>query len=99
MKLPQPSPLEFRLLALVIRERGGREIAKLYEKTHGVPISYGSLYTTLRRMADDGWIKVRPDPSGDGRARLFSIAAPGRTAFNAMATSFGRTIGSLKGAS
>lgn len=76
------SETEFRLLALVApRERSGREVAKLYRQETGRGISYGTLYTTFRRMREAGWVKVR-DEESDGRVRYFRITAAGALALH-----------------
>jgi len=76
-----PSPMQMQLLALVAdRERSGREVAKLYQQETGKPISYGTLYTTFRRLREDGWVKVRDDEDEDGRVRYFRIDVDGRRA-------------------
>ena len=75
------SPTEMQLLALVTtEERSGREVAKLYEQEAGQPISYGTLYTTFRRMHEAKWVKVRDDHDEDGRVRFFKIDIDGRRA-------------------
>ena len=37
----------------------GREVARLYQQETGKQISYGTLYTTLRRMRQRGWVRMR----------------------------------------
>ncbi len=75
-----PSSLQAQLLSLVIRERSGREIARAFERAFGRAVSYGTLYTTLRRMKDEGWIACRDDQDADGRVRYFQIRALGSKA-------------------
>src|SRR5205823_5109156 len=76
-----PSPMEMQLLALVTdQERSGREVAKLYEEETGKAISYGTLYTTFRRLKERGWVKVRDDQDEDGRIRHFCLDMSGRRA-------------------
>jgi DNA-binding PadR family transcriptional regulator len=72
-----PSGTEFQLLTLVVTERSGREVAKLYEKETKRSISYGTLYTTFRRLREWGWVTVRDDEDEDGRIRWFRITASG----------------------
>ena len=76
------SPTEFRLLALVTTERSGREAAKLYRKETGKRISYGTLYTTFRRLREQGWVRVRDDRDEDGRVRFFLVTATGSRALD-----------------
>lgn len=78
-----PSELEFRLLSLLAKERTGRELAKMLEKTGGKEIAYGTLYVALGRMREAGWIVARPDPNGDGRTRLFKIRGEGSAVLSA----------------
>ncbi len=70
-------------MALAIKERSGRDIAKLYQEQTGETISYGTLYTTFRRLRDDtGWIRYRDQQSGDGRVRLIKVSGKGIQALN-----------------
>ena len=67
-----------QLLALVaVRERSGREVARLYKAETERTLSYGTLYTTFRRLKDSGWVSVRDDRDDDGRVRFFRITANG----------------------
>src|SRR5882672_2194547 len=82
--MKMPSPMEMQLLAIVAGdERSGREVAKLYEQETGKTISYGTLYTTFRRLAESGWVKVRDDQDDDGRVRFFKLDIEGRRALAA----------------
>jgi DNA-binding PadR family transcriptional regulator len=81
----RPSLKEFELLALLGdgRERAGREVAKLYEKENGGrTISYGTLYTTFRRLHKAGWVAVRDDQDRDGRVRYFRLLGAGMMALD-----------------
>jgi DNA-binding PadR family transcriptional regulator len=81
MKLP--SKTERALLdALGGRERSGRDLAKQYEKESGKSISYGTLYTTMARLKDSGWVDSREDINGDRRVRLFKITGQGQSALS-----------------
>ncbi len=59
MKADLPSPVEYRVMVLIASEKHGRDIAKLYHERYGEAISYGTLYVTLRRLRDNGWVDVR----------------------------------------
>lgn len=72
-----PSPVEMQLLALVTTERSGREVALRYKEETGKSISYGTLYTTFRRLKEAGWVDVRDDADEDGRIRFFLINGAG----------------------
>jgi len=67
-----------QLLALVAdHERSGREVADLYAREAEQQISFGTLYTTFRRLKEAGWVRVREDRDEDGRVRFFSIEPSG----------------------
>lgn len=75
------SPIETQLLALVANEElSGREVAQIYKEKTGAAISYGTLYTTFRRLKEQGWVKTREDHDEDGRVRFFKIDVDGRRA-------------------
>jgi len=99
--MSSPSPTEMQLLALVSDEElSGREVAKLFKESTGKAISYGTLYTTFRRLKDAGWVSVRDDEDEDGRIRYFRIDGPGIRAL-ARGREFYRriaTFGQQKGA-
>ncbi len=78
-----PSDVEFRLLALAVEERSGREIAREYKKDVGRSVSYGTLYTTFRRLKEAGWVRVREDSDADGRVRFFQTSGAGLRALAA----------------
>ena len=93
MKLP--SQKEFELLALLSdgREHAGRAVALRYKEETGRTISYGTLYTTFRRLRSAGWIDAREDEDQDGRVRYFRVVGAGervltraRAHYAAMAT-------------
>jgi DNA-binding PadR family transcriptional regulator len=71
--------VEFRLLALLdVVGKSGREVAQMYEEEAGSAISYGTLYTTFRRMKEKGWVEVEDNEDEDGRVRSFSITRSGK---------------------
>ena len=71
------SPVELKVLSLVLEERTGREIAALYRKQTGDRIPFGTLYSTLRRTRARGWVRMREDRELDPRIRLFVATAEG----------------------
>lgn len=76
MKLP--SPTEFSLLqALGAQEMSGRDLARRFASEQGRSISYGTLYTAMRRLKDGGWVTVRDDEDEDGRVRFFKLTGNG----------------------
>lgn len=97
-KNSKPSTTEYELLTLVISERAGREIAKLYESRLGKPLSYGTLYPTLSRMADQGWIKSRDARTVDRRVRYFKMTASGARVLEDARAEYGRLAGLPEGA-
>ena len=76
MKLPSKTEMNL-IFALGTNEISGREVAKAYQKETGSAISYGTLYTTLRRLKEAGWVESRDDGEGDARVRFFKISGPG----------------------
>ena len=52
------SPVELQILALVVEERTGREVAALFEREAGRRIPFGSLYTSFRRMRVRGLMTI-----------------------------------------
>lgn len=73
-----PSTLECNLLCVLgARAISDRVLAKRYEKEQGTSISYGTLYTTMRRLKDSGWVDVRDVDEGDRRVRYFKISGAG----------------------
>jgi DNA-binding PadR family transcriptional regulator len=76
-----PSDREYELLVLLFAERTGRDLSRLYLKETGRRISYGTLYTTLGRLKDAGFVRVtREAEDADGRLRYFRITSQGATA-------------------
>ncbi len=77
------SDCEMQLLALVaFDELAGREVAKRFEKETGRSIAYGTLYSTFRRLKEDGLVTVRDAQDEDGRIRFFHITHNGKAALN-----------------
>lgn len=73
------SRVEFQLLALLnTREKSGRDVAVEFEAETGKAISYGTLYTTLRRLREAGYVSARDDLDKDGRIRFFVLTGAGR---------------------
>lgn len=70
-------------------------MAKLYKSETGSRISYGTLYTTFRRMQERGWVTVTEDSDADGRVRFFLITASGLRAFDRSRASYSE-LGSLR---
>ncbi len=75
------------LLALTAGERHGYAILKdILERTHGkVRMQAGTLYGTLQRLLDLGWVQEvdAPDDEVDARRRYYRLAREGRDALRA----------------
>ena len=77
------SRTELELLGtLGARRLSGRELARLYEKETLRSISYGTLYTTMGRLRDQGWVEQQDSENEDGRLRYFVITGAGIAALN-----------------
>ncbi|MEM7248533.1 MAG: PadR family transcriptional regulator, partial [Acidobacteriota bacterium] len=85
-----PSAREMQLLALVVVERSGLEVADLFKRETGNSISPGSLYTTFRRLREAGWVKARSDEDEDGRVRYFKLTGTGVEVLNAARAHYAR---------
>jgi DNA-binding PadR family transcriptional regulator len=78
------SERERQLMLLLLQERTGREVAREFRREHGSPISYGTLYTTLRRLNEAGFVDVtREDEDADGRFRYYRLTGAGSKALSA----------------
>lgn len=77
--MKMPSPVEYKLLtSLGVREVSGRDLAKRYEADQGTSISYGTLYTAMRRLKESGWVEARDADEPDRRVRYFRLSAYGQ---------------------
>jgi len=74
----------FILLSLQSEPKHGYAIAKDVENlSHGrVKLSVSTLYTTLKRLLDDGWIKLVDElPQGPGKPRkIYEVTKKGGNA-------------------
>lgn len=75
------------LLALTAGERHGYAILKdILERTHGkVRMQAGTLYGTLQRLLDLGWVEevAAPEDEVDARRRYYRLSREGRDALRA----------------
>ncbi len=92
MKLPSQTELGL-LVALGAHKRTGRELAKRYHEEIGKSISYGSLYTTMSRLKDQGWVDAEDSADEDGRLRYFRITGKGQRAIQEAREFYGRLLG------
>lgn len=77
-----PSRTQAELLTLLVAEKSGREVADLFEDRFKRPIKFGTLYTTLGRMEEEGWIKSRDSTGQDRRVRYFRLTGTGTKVLN-----------------
>lgn len=72
---------EAAVLAAVARgKQSGREVAQTYAADNESEITYGTLYTTLRRLKEKGFVDTEDGQDEDGRIRYFEITAKGQGA-------------------
>lgn len=84
------------LLALAEHEMHGLGIADWVDETTGgaVELGPGTLYRSLKEMAEDGLIREVPAPAGDAdpRRRYYRITPGGRRAVQAEAQRLARLV-------
>ena len=84
------APIELQILALVVQERTGREVAALFEREAGRRIPFGSLYTSFRRMGARGLVTSREEPDEDGRIKYFLATPQGLAALQRSRAFYGK---------
>ena len=82
-----PNNRQAVLLGILINgKKCGREIRDEYEKRTGKAMPVGSLYTTLDRMVDKGFLKSNfgdsTPPRRGNRRKYYQITASGYAAFD-----------------
>jgi PadR family transcriptional regulator PadR len=82
-----PNQRESVILAfLLYGEAYGREIRSSFERRTGQAMPLGSLYTTLDRMEEKGFVRSRVGEAnperGGNRRKYYKITATGTTALN-----------------
>ncbi len=66
--------IEEKLLeCLSARWKTGREISDDFTRRYGRSINYGSLYTRLRRLIEDGLVEKKDERDTDGLVRSFKL--------------------------
>ena len=100
MKVPKkiPSHLQAALLSILINgEKYGREIRNTFEERMKRRLSLGSMYTTLSRMEDAGFVESRMGESaharGGYRRKYFKITGVGERAHREYQMIVARTFG------
>ena len=83
-------PVEMQILALVVEQRTGREVAALFERETGRRIPFGSLYTSFRRMRARGFVTSREQPDEDARFKYFMATPRGVAALDRSRTFYRR---------
>ncbi|MES3031138.1 MAG: hypothetical protein V4697_01855 [Patescibacteria group bacterium] len=82
------SPLEFELMAIIRRNphQNGRQIAARHELWRHRPLSFGSLYTTLRRLIERKLVLKRSKLKRlkDNRKAVFRLSTRGRETLTKM---------------
>ena len=78
---------EIEILGVLMNgDRYGRDIRNEYHKRTKSNLPTGSLYTTLDRMEEKGFVRSYPGKPSRARSgrprRYFKIMAPGRRVFN-----------------
>lgn len=86
-KVTRPNHREAEMLAVLMNgELYGRQVRDRYEERTGQKMPLGSLYVTLDRMEEKGFVRSRdgdPDPErGGNRRKFFRLTASGTRALN-----------------
>ena len=82
------------LLALADGPLHGYAIMKRAERESGVSMGPGTVYGSLRRLSDAGWVEEGPGDDEDPRRRTsFSLTADGRRALKGEAMRITRIAG------
>lgn len=87
-RIPPPlTPAVFHvLLSLADGPLHGYAIMKRVEEESGLAMGPGTIYGSLRRLADAGWVEERQDPDGDRRrSTSFQLTPEGTKALKAEA--------------
>lgn len=86
----QPGEFEQLVLMAVLRLRDdahGAPIRKVLRERAGRGVSFGAIYSTLRRLEDKGWVEHSREPAAGERGgrprRVFSVTPAGMEALAA----------------
>jgi DNA-binding PadR family transcriptional regulator len=82
---PLPPAAFYILFALATGEKHGYAIMQEARKLsdHRLQIGPATLYTTIQRLVESGWIDESPGPKdSDPRRRYYRLTKPGRTALH-----------------
>ncbi|MGB1016596.1 MAG: PadR family transcriptional regulator [Nannocystaceae bacterium] len=73
--------MEAHILAILTTDRtGGEEVADEYRRVTGERLNPGTMYSTIRRLAEAKWSKTYYGEALDGRYHHYQITARGRAA-------------------
>lgn len=82
------------LLALASGESHGYGVMKRVQEDSGIEMGPGTVYGTLRRLRDAGWVEPGENDGGDARrGRSFRLTPSGRTALHLEARRIARIAG------
>lgn len=100
MKAKLPSQREAVLLQILVSgEKYGLELRSAYVERTKSSMPLGSLYVTLQRMEDKGFIESRTGESsherGGNRRKFFKITGEGASALNAYVQHSTRVFGGI----
>ncbi len=91
--MPDPSPAPLTpavfhvLLALAEGPRHGYAVMKQVEEDSGIAMGPGTVYGSLQRLEDAGWVEVGDEDARDARrGRVFHLTPAGRGALQAEAS-------------
>ncbi|MBT9330033.1 PadR family transcriptional regulator [Paracidobacterium acidisoli] len=78
--LPLPTASFFVLFALADADKHGYRIMQDIRELSGGTVSLGpaTLYTTIRKLSDQGLISETSESSGDERRRIYALTSGGR---------------------
>ena len=82
---PLPAATLWILLALATGDKHGYAIMRETRKLSDNQFEMGpaTLYTTIQRLVESGWIEEVPGPEdGDSRRRYYRLAQPGKSALH-----------------
>lgn len=85
------------LLALAEGPRHGYAVMRAAEESSGIEMGPGTVYGSIRRLEDAGWVEETEIPEGthedDRRRRYYALTSSGRDALRAEAARLTRITG------
>jgi PadR family transcriptional regulator PadR len=91
--------VELAVLATIARgETYGYKIVEQLQALEGLQFTESTVYPVLTRLARDGFLAIRSEPSPAGPVRrYYRLTAPGRARFGELSASWTRVSRSLEG--